>query len=188
MAELPLQSITIGSNKYILSGSGGGSVDSTSEPTEDTVAEFDSDAHMNSTDMTTGSGSELEDFIDGLNVSGGLLGDYVIEQGASGIWTYRKWNSGIAECWGTYTGTVSYATATSASGGYRATISSIPFPFTFTASPRATATHNGDSTYYYGTVSNISTWDSGCALTLDRGNSVSNVQVSVTISVQGRWK
>ena len=99
MAELPLQSITIGSNKYILSGSGGGSVDSTSEPTEDTVAEFDSDAHMNSTDMTTGSGSELEDFIDGLNVSGGLLGDYVIEQGTSGDTTYRKWNSGVAECW-----------------------------------------------------------------------------------------
>ena len=26
--------------------------------------------------------------------------DYVVEQGKSGIWTYRKWNSGIAECWG----------------------------------------------------------------------------------------
>lgn len=25
--------------------------------------------------------------------------DYVVEQGTSGIWTYRKWNSGIAECW-----------------------------------------------------------------------------------------
>lgn len=25
--------------------------------------------------------------------------DYIIEQGASGIWTYRKWSSGIAECW-----------------------------------------------------------------------------------------
>lgn len=26
--------------------------------------------------------------------------DYVTEQGTSGIWTYRKWNSGVAECWG----------------------------------------------------------------------------------------
>lgn len=26
--------------------------------------------------------------------------DRVIEQGTSGIWTYRKWNSGVAECWG----------------------------------------------------------------------------------------
>lgn len=32
--------------------------------------------------------------------------DYVIEQDTSGIWTYRKWNSGIAECWGTHTHSV----------------------------------------------------------------------------------
>lgn len=29
----------------------------------------------------------------------GLISDYVVEWGTSGIWTYRKWNSGIAECW-----------------------------------------------------------------------------------------
>lgn len=28
--------------------------------------------------------------------------DYIVEQGTSGIWTYRKWNSGLAECWGVY--------------------------------------------------------------------------------------
>lgn len=26
--------------------------------------------------------------------------DYIVDEGVSGIWTYRKWNSGIAECWG----------------------------------------------------------------------------------------
>ncbi len=31
---------------------------------------------------------------------GELLADFVIEQGAQGIWTYRKWSSGIAECFG----------------------------------------------------------------------------------------
>lgn len=30
-----------------------------------------------------------------------LNADYIIEQGTSGIWTYRKWASGLAECWGT---------------------------------------------------------------------------------------
>ena len=29
------------------------------------------------------------------------VADYVVAQGTSGIWTYRKWNSGIAECWTT---------------------------------------------------------------------------------------
>lgn len=33
----------------------------------------------------------------------GLIDDYIVEQGTSGIWTYRKWNSGVAECWGTST-------------------------------------------------------------------------------------
>ncbi len=35
----------------------------------------------------------------------GLLepSDYVIANGVSGIWTYRKWNSGVAECWGNHT-------------------------------------------------------------------------------------
>lgn len=27
------------------------------------------------------------------------VADYVIEQGTSGVWFYRKWNSGLAECW-----------------------------------------------------------------------------------------
>ena len=28
------------------------------------------------------------------------MADYVVEQGTSGIWTYRKWNSGLSECFG----------------------------------------------------------------------------------------
>ena len=59
-------------NGYTL-GSGGGS--GTPIPTADTNAQFDSDAHMNSTDMTTGADSELEDFIDGLNITGGITDD-----------------------------------------------------------------------------------------------------------------
>ena len=37
--------------------------------------------------------------------------DYVVEQGTDDIWTYRKWNSGIAECWGTETKKTAIATA-----------------------------------------------------------------------------
>lgn len=28
------------------------------------------------------------------------IADYIVEQGTTDIWTYRKWASGIAECWG----------------------------------------------------------------------------------------
>lgn len=40
-----------------------------------------------------------------------VLEDYVLEQGTSGFWTYRKWKSGIAECWGSTTFTDSCNTA-----------------------------------------------------------------------------
>ena len=75
-------------------------------------------------DMTT---QEVDDFIDELDITGSkTAADLVVEQGISGIWTYRKWSSGIAECWGmiswsvtgwtawgslyysTYSGTVNY--------------------------------------------------------------------------------
>lgn len=36
----------------------------------------------------------------GLELDGEPIADFVVEQGTSGIWTYRKYNSGIAECWG----------------------------------------------------------------------------------------
>ena len=49
--------------------------------------------------------------------------DYVVEEGTSGIWTYRKWNNGIAECWGrTEVASNTYA----ASGGYKQIVENLP--------------------------------------------------------------
>lgn len=54
------------------------------------------------------------------------LADYVIEEGSSGFWTYRKWASGIVECWGnTAEGTYSI---NSAYGSVYTTAGSISFP------------------------------------------------------------
>jgi hypothetical protein len=33
-------------------------------------------------------------------MKGNFVKDFIVEQGTSGIWTYRKWNSGAYECWG----------------------------------------------------------------------------------------
>ena len=38
------------------------------------------------------------------------LDDAVIEEGKSGIWNYRKWKSGVAECWGTNVASGGYST------------------------------------------------------------------------------
>ena len=66
-----------------------------------------------------------EDFnINGLLKLGGLpVADFIVEQGVSGNWTYRKWNSGVAECWG---GIV--CTPTKLDGANTATVE-LPFAF-----------------------------------------------------------
>jgi phage minor structural protein len=54
------------------------------------------------------------------------LADYIVEEGTDGIWRYRKWNSGISECWGKYTQTITNGSATL--GGYVYTSSKISYP------------------------------------------------------------
>lgn len=40
--------------------------------------------------------------LDGLSGASGGGADYVTEQGTTGVWTWRKWASGIAELWGVF--------------------------------------------------------------------------------------
>lgn len=73
-----------------------------------------------------------------ITIQGFPLADYVIEQGTSGIWTYRKWNSGIAECWA-YS-QITFDTSTSSSGisGFNMISAEVPLPFDFLAYPSST--------------------------------------------------
>lgn len=56
-------------------------------------------AEINTSIGTTG--NRLANFLKSIALKLGLIADYVVEQGTSGIWTYEKWNSGKAVCWGT---------------------------------------------------------------------------------------
>ena len=52
------------------------------------------------------------------SASGGQA-DWIVEQGTSGVWFYRKWNSGNVELWGEWTETKAhYSTVASALYGY----------------------------------------------------------------------
>lgn len=113
--------------------------------------------------------------------------DYIIEQGISGIWTYRKWNSGIIELWGTYSENLTYTANANASGGYRAGTTSISLPFTLTNIISAVATPNGTSSNYYSVVSNINITTTSVSLSLDRGGAATGT-TSVGIEIKGRWK
>ena len=54
--------------------------------------------------------------------------DYIIEQGKSGSWTYRKWNSGVSECWGTLSGTLAPTGNASGLSGLSVFSGSVAFP------------------------------------------------------------
>ncbi len=142
------------------------------------ISKFNSDSRMNSTDMTS---QEVEDFVDDLDVTGGLLGDYVVEQGTSGIWTYRKWNSGIAECW-------SYMTGTTDSSGRWHYNPSLPTFFTSTQIiVNATGWSNGYISTYAGyTRAGYASnqWSIDGYLT----SGAQSNSCGVSLSVIGKWK
>ena len=60
------------------------------------------DVGLQSEEGSIGAHEIIGDFIkayDDLIVGDDAINDFVVAQGRSGIWTYRKWRSGFAECW-----------------------------------------------------------------------------------------
>lgn len=53
-----------------------------------------------------------------LSIINALKVDYIVEEGTETIWTYRKWNSGIVECWGTTVSTGKAVTIKYGNGWY----------------------------------------------------------------------
>lgn len=62
-----------------------------------------------------------------LPIINALKTDYIVEEGTETIWTYRKWNSGIVECWGT-TSSVTRAVTTKYGNGWYGPSETIGFP------------------------------------------------------------
>lgn len=59
--------------------------------------------------------------------------DYVIEEGASGSWSYRKWKSGVYECW--MRKTMSIAVSSAWQSSYYGQVAAQTYPVTFNSSP-----------------------------------------------------
>ena len=157
---------------------------STDVPTADTIAEFDSSAHINSEDM---SDDDVSDFVDALNTTGVRAVDYVVEEGIYGIWYYRKWNSGTAECWGKF-----YDSAAALSGSNPLTSggkywqANINYPFTFTAAPSVSA--NGTVGSGYSIVAREYRSTTKCQLLVYSNLSSATAIVDFGFYVIGRWK
>ena len=97
-------------------------------------------AEINTSIGTTG--SRLANFLKSIALKLGLIADYVVEQGTSDNWTYRKWNSGISECWGTHNPS---AAASGTEGGLYFQSLYIDFPSgLFASAPRTLVTAHGN--------------------------------------------
>lgn len=73
-----------------------------------------------------------------LYINGTGMTDFVVAQGTSGIWTYTKYNSGIAICAGTKSFTVkSWSNTGNAEVCSYQNMGTILFPFSFTSAPAA---------------------------------------------------
>lgn len=88
-----------------------------------------------------GNNIEIDTFA--MSVYGYELNDFVVEQGTSGSWSYRKWLSGVAECWIT----VTHSTAVTKAWGslyYGDTqFSPLDYPIEFISRPREITTLQG---------------------------------------------
>lgn len=112
--------------------------------------------------------------------------DYVVEQGTSGIWTYRKWNSSIAECWGS----TSVPSATySANGGYKNITESLPSGL-FNATPTVVLASGRINTLIQTMVGFTAPNNATSVQTylINRGASAVTQTGSVFWQVKGTWK
>jgi len=116
--------------------------------------------------------------------------DYVIEQGTSGIWTYRKWNSGIAECWGT--SEVSNLAITTTWGSLKyGTLSAISFPSNlFNAAPNLTIFLRSTAGRVWATqTTNLSSSTTGTIYAIAPGEySAGSTTINVVMTAIGTWK
>lgn len=125
--------------------------------------------------------------------------DYVVDEGTSGNWTYRKWSDGTAECWSKQT----------LSCGLKSGSVTVNFPFPFTEPPVVTMSAESMPIHtFVGTIRCNSTGPNGgmydstvvydryegliglFQLSSEENATVSSVSGDVTFNVYciGKWK
>ena len=114
--------------------------------------------------------------------------DYIIEQGQSGDWFYRKWNSGIAECFGSFDFTDSFSKA---GNGWYSSVHHHDFPSgLFNAIPIACSISGfgnyGFAIEYGGSSSATST--QSYYLMRAEGNTSTDINATIGVIAKGRWR
>ena len=110
-----------------------------------------------------------------------LKTDYVVAQGKQGDWIYRRWNSGIGECWGRYQQT----TQNLYNGYTQCGIGN--YPFAFTEIPVITATF-AVTAQVSSAIAHVSSTMLGPNVFGRNNNAGVGVECFFNLYVVGRWK
>lgn len=147
-----------------------------------TVASCDESKHPNGL-LTCGMDADFKGAVS-LNITKLGIADYIVEQGNSGIWTYKKWNSGIVEAWANVSTTQAIATALGSV--YRAPNAvTTNFPFTITQPKVHLASQSGVvNGAYIAELSNASfKW-----YPIKYGKDTASKVRTIAAYVNGKWK
>ena len=110
----------------------------------------------------------------------------IIEQGTSGIWEYRKWSDGTAECWGNYTLNFTSMLAWG-SLFYSQPYATVYFPTgLFVSPPVVGMTHHGSVEGWF--TSSYVNENAVVNLYLVRALTATNGPAVVSIMAKGKWK
>jgi hypothetical protein len=115
--------------------------------------------------------------------------DFVVEQGATDIWYYRKWYSGKAECWGSRRATVDISTAWGSI--YYGSVGAYAFPtglFTHAPICQVTADFGSNSQAAWVCVGGSITKDSAPAVMFCRPLISNEANYDILYYAMGNWK
>ena len=122
----------------------------------------------------------------GIYFDGCAVRDVVVEEGTSGIWSYRKWNSGIAECWGKYTEKSLNCGKNNSGGFYFSSAVIVAFPANLFSQDPVVVCDGGSHNYF----NFVRYYDSNKAEVhyVVAGLIDTVADVHVRIQAKGRWK
>lgn len=135
--------------------------------------------------MTT---EELNTWLNSLNRDFRGTVDWIVEEGTSGIWTYRKWDSGVAECWGTASGTTTCNAAFGSSLQITPTLSTAFTSDFFVSTPCVNITSKSAGNSSLIVFNTGTTTKDVVVFQLGRPTAIASVPYAVDIQAKGRWK
>lgn len=116
--------------------------------------------------------------------------DYVVSSGIDGIWTYQKWKSGIAKCYGTLSLTTNIQNAFEGIELFHDNkMKSVKYPLTFKEIPSETATlQSPGAVAWLASKTKNTKSASGVYIIISPDEQSMNANYSISLHVEGFWR